>query len=590
MINNSNLFDLIRERKLIEPDIIIKIEKKFEEDKKFNFEDFLIREKIIGPEKLTELKSGIYNLPYKNLVEVEIAKDTLKFIPENIANNYLAICFQLDNVQAEVGLVKPNLKAMEAINFLAQQKNTSVKYHIISRISFNAAFKQYKEMEEEISSALEKKSQEEGIDLLQLKKEDEENILNIEDANSAPVAKIVSVIIKNAIDSRASDIHIEPYENESRVRYRIDGILKNALFLPKNIHNAVVARIKVLAKMKLDEMRIPQDGRIVLIFDNREIDFRISTLPIGSGLEKAVLRILDTVKGIITLEQLGFNNHVLSVFKRNIKKTNGIILSTGPTGSGKTTTLYSIINILNKEGVNISTLEDPIEYQIKGINQSQIRPKIGYSFATGLRSLVRQDPDIIMVGEIRDEETAELSVHAGLTGHLVLSTLHTNDALSTIFRLIDMKVEPILLASILRMIISQRLARRLCPHCKKEVEAEYKDKFMIKAKEGLKDLSPDRILLEIPEIKDVNEIDNLKIYQPVGCQRCQGTGYLERVAVGEAIEINDNLKHFIINDLNNLTIEKIKQAQEFVSIEQDGFIKVLRGLTNLEEVLRVIEV
>lgn len=406
------------------------------------------------------------------------------------------------------------------------------------------------------------------------------------------MAKIVSVIIKNAIDSRASDIHIEPYENESRVRYRIDGILKNALFLPKNIHTAVVARIKVLAKMKLDEMRVPQDGRIVLIFDGREIDFRISTLPIGSGLEKAVLRILDTVKGIISLEELGFNNYVLSVLKRSIKKTNGIILATGPTGSGKTTTLYSIINILNKEGVNISTLEDPIEYQMKGINQSQIRPKIGYSFATGLRSLVRQDPDIIMVGEVRDEETAELSVHAGLTGHLVLSTLHTNDALSTIFRLIDMKVEPILLASILRVIISQRLARRLCPHCKKEVELNYKNEFMIKAREGLKELSPERILLEIPDLKDnggVEGIDNLKIYQPVGCQRCQGTGYLERVAVGEIIEINENLKYIIINDLKNLTIEKIKQSQEFVSIKEDGFIKVLLGLTNLEEVLRVIE-
>ncbi len=590
MINNTNLFDLIKERKLINLDTIIKIEEKIKEDKKFNFENFLIKEKIIGPEKLTELKSEIYNLPYKNLVEVEVAKDVLNFIPEDIAENYLAICFQLDDVQAEVGLVKPNLKAMEAIDFLSQQKNKAVKYHVISKISFNAALKQYKEMEEEISSALEKKSQEDSLNLLEIKKEDEENILNIEDANSAPVAKIVSVIIKNAIDSRASDIHIEPYENESRVRYRIDGILKNALFLPKNIHTSVVARIKVLAKMKLDETRVPQDGRIVLIFDGREIDFRISTLPIGSGLEKIVLRILDTVKGIITLEELGFNNHVLDVVKRNIKKTNGIVLSTGPTGSGKTTTLYSIINILNKEGVNISTLEDPIEYQIKGINQSQIRPKIGYSFATGLRSLVRQDPDIIMVGEIRDEETAELSVHASLTGHLVLSTLHTNDALSTIFRLIDMKVEPILLASILRMIISQRLARRLCPHCKKEVEADYKKNFMSKAKESLKGLSPERVLSEIPEIKDLSEIDNLKIYQPVGCQRCQGTGYLERIAVGEIIEINDNLKHLIINELNNLTIEKIKLGQEFVSIEQDGFLKVLRGITNLEEVLRVIEV
>ena len=590
MENNDKLFDLLKENKLLSTSDINRIERVLQnKDSSFDLGDFVVREKIIGPEKFTEIKAQMLNLPYMNLVDADISKEALNMINQELADNYKAVCFYFDNNKMKVGLVEPNLKAMEAINFLGKQKKLEVEYFVISKISLNSALKQYKKIEEEISLALKTKLKEEEADL-EFKRVDEPDILDPDaDSEGAPIAKIVSVIIRNAVESRASDIHIEPYENESRVRIRVDGILKNALFLPKNIHNSVVARIKVLAKMKLDETRVPQDGRIVLVFDGREIDFRISTLPIGVGLEKVVMRILDTVKGIISLEGLGFNQHILTTFKRNIKKTNGIILSTGPTGSGKTTTLYSIINILNKEGVNISTLEDPIEYQMKGVNQSQIRPKIGYSFATGLRSLVRQDPDIIMVGEIRDEETAELSVHAGLTGHLVLSTLHTNDALSTIFRLLDMGVEPILLTSILRMILAQRLARRLCKHCKKECSIEIKNQIIKDAKEEFAGLWEGRLEKEIPELKEAGSIDNLKIYEPVGCARCQNTGYLDRVALGEVIEVNDELKHIIMTDIKNLDIAAVKKCQEFVSLRQDSYIKVLRGITTLEEVLRVIE-
>jgi len=252
------------------------------------------------------------------------------------------------------------------------------------------------------------------------------------------VSRIVSVIIRHAVEAHASDIHIEPFAKESRVRYRIDGILHTSLTLPKSIHSAIIARIKVLAKLKLDETRVPQDGRIRLSINNREVDFRISTLPLASQ-EKVVMRILDTVKGAPALEELGFNQLALFRIQENLKKTSGIFLVTGPTGSGKTTTLYAILNILNQEGVNISTLEDPIEYEIKGVNQSQVRPKIGFSFANGLRSLLRQDPNIIMVGEIRDEETAELSIHASLTGHLVFSTFHPNVALAAAFGLLIWK-------------------------------------------------------------------------------------------------------------------------------------------------------
>lgn len=590
MFNNEKFLNLLKLRNIVSADKASELEVLIKKDKNFNLEDFLIKQKITNHEKITEIKAGVYNLPYKNLVGEDIPENILEIINEELAKNYSAICFAVSSRNLSIALVEPNLKAMEALNFLANEKKLKAEYYLISDSSFRSAFKQYKKMEEEISSALEIKSKSEGgEDLVQVKKEEYRDDLNVDDANSAPVAKIVSVIIKNAINSRASDIHVEPYEKESRVRYRIDGILKNALFLPKNIHNSVVARVKVMAKMKLDETRIPQDGRIVLVMDNREIDFRISTLPVGNGQEKVVMRILDTAKGIIGLDELGFNTYLLEVFKRNMRKTNGILLVTGPTGSGKTTTLYSLLNILNQEGVNISTLEDPIEYQLKGVNQSQIRPKIGYSFATGLRSLVRQDPDVIMVGEIRDEETVELSIHAGLTGHLVLSTIHTNDSLGTIFRLIDMKAEPVLLCSILRMVVAQRLVRRLCDNCKKEVEKAYKDKFMKDALNAIGDIDIERLRLELPGIESLEDIKNQKLYQPVGCSRCQNSGYLNRVSIGEAIEIDDNLKGIIMNKISSLNVENVRKSQKFISLKQDGFLKVLKGVTNIEEVLRVIE-
>jgi type IV pilus assembly protein PilB len=590
MKNNLDFFKFLKSKGAVDLNNSSQIDNLIEKDKAFDLDVFLLKNNILEHEKLTQLKSDFYKIPYKSLIDRDILKSNLNLISEKLAKNYNAICFDYNGKVMSVGIVDPDLKAMEAINFLGKQRGVEIDYFIISRESFNYAFKRYREMEEEITSALEVKSKETGEDFLQLKKEAEElDALDVDDPDSAPVAKIVSVIIKNAIDGRASDIHIEPYENESRVRYRIDGILKNTLSLPRKIHNAVIARVKVLAKMKLDETRVPQDGRIVLIFDGREVDFRISTFPVGNGQEKIVLRILDTARGIISLKELGFNSCVMDIFERNIKKTNGIILATGPTGSGKTTTLYSIINVLNKEGINISTLEDPIEYQIKGVNQSQVRPKIGYSFATGIRSLVRQDPDIIMVGEIRDEETAELSVHAGLTGHLVLSTLHTNDAIGTIFRLADMKVDPVLLASILRMVIAQRLARRLCDHCKEELSGPDREEVLKEMKLSLSELKEERLRKEIEEVQSLDDIDNLKIYKPVGCSRCQDTGYLDRIAVGEGIEINNSLKRMIVNDINNLDQSKVRESQEFISIKQDGFLKVLNGITNFEEIIRIIE-
>jgi type IV pilus assembly protein PilB len=585
MDNNGKLIALLQSSQLITAEKAQEVTKLIAKNNE-DLSSFLISQNIVEEEKLTEVKAGLYSLPYSNLTSEEVPEAILNFLPEEIAQTYKIVAFGRENKTLKVGLVEPNLKAMEAVNFLATDERLQVQYSLISNSSWQKIFKQYQKIEEEISSALEVKAKEEGEELVTVKTDSDSANLSSEDINSAPVSRIVSVIIRHAVEARASDIHIEPFAKESRVRYRIDGILHTSLTLPKSIHNAIIARIKVLAKLKLDETRVPQDGRIRLIVNGREVDFRISTLPLVSS-EKVVMRILDTSKGAPSLTELGFNKLCLRRIEEGIRKTSGIFLVTGPTGSGKTTTLYSVLDILNKEGVNISTLEDPIEYEMKGINQSQIRPRIGFSFASGLRSLLRQDPNIIMVGEIRDEETAELSIHASLTGHLVLSTLHTNDALGAIFRLLDMKIERFLLSSTLKTVIAQRLARRLCEHCKQEVTLSSDALDEITAE--LKNAPIAVIKEELTALESIETVfTNYKIFKAVGCPRCENTGYSGRVSIAEIIEVNDELRE-MINDNKSVDIATVKKIEDFLSIKQDGIIKVLLGFTTMEEILRVIE-
>lgn len=584
MDKNEQLLNLLVAKNIISADKAAEIKTEITKTKA-DLASFLISRKIMDEEALTELKAEVEGLPYYNLSTEEVQEVTLNFLPEEIARTYKIVCFGRENKTIKVGLVETNLKAMEAVNFLATEERLLVTYYLISNTSWEKIFKQYQKIEEEISSALEVKAKEDEGDLVAVNTDSEG--INDENINSAPVSRIVSVIIRHAVEARASDIHIEPFAKESRVRYRIDGILHTSLTLPKSIHAAIIARIKVLAKLKLDETRVPQDGRIRLVINNREVDFRVSTLPLASS-EKVVMRILDVSKGAPTLEGLGFSKLSLKRMQEGIKKTSGIFLVTGPTGSGKTTTLYAVLNILNQEGVNISTLEDPIEYELKGINQSQIRPKIGFSFANGLRSLLRQDPNIIMVGEVRDEETAELSINASLTGHLVLSTLHTNDAIGAVFRLIDMKIERFLLSSTLKTVVAQRLARRLCTYCKQETSLSFDANADI-VKE-IKDMPASVIKEELPYLVTPEEVfKNYKIYKAVGCQHCENTGYNSRVSISEVIEINEKIKEMINSGDKNLNIEEIKKLEDFISIKQDGIIKVLQGVTTLEEVFRVIE-
>lgn len=584
MDQQDQLLRVLQEKKLISAEQAIDINNQAAAAKTA-LPNFLLDKKIINEEQLAEAKASLYNLPYHNYADEVIPKEVLNFLPEEIARTYNIVCFSRENKTIKVGLVEPNLKAMEAVNFLALDEKLAVQYYLISAASWQKIFKQYQKIEEEISSALETKAKEEGDDIVAIKSEEASGV-DDEDINSAPVSRIVSVIIRHAVEARASDIHIEPFDKESRVRYRIDGILHTSLTLPKSIHNAIIARIKVMSKLKLDETRVPQDGRIRLLVNGRAVDFRVSTLPLANQ-EKVVMRILDTAKGAPALEDLGFNSNSLKAINAAIKKTSGIILVTGPTGSGKTTTLYSLLTILNQEGVNISTLEDPIEYEMKGVNQSQIRPKVGFTFATGLRSLLRQDPNIIMVGEIRDEETAELSINASLTGHLVVSTLHTNDAIGAIFRLLDMKIERFLLASTLKTVVAQRLARRLCEKCRQETILPPSE--LEKLSLELQSVPPSILQAELPGLTDPNDLSHYKFYRAVGCSHCENTGFTGRVAISEVIDINDTLRDMINKGDKELSLDIVKKSQDFISIKQDGVIKVVKGITTTEEVLRVIE-
>jgi type IV pilus assembly protein PilB len=585
MEKNEQLLQTLLTKGLLTEDNIAELKKRGDTSKS-NLPAIIIGLGLIEEEKLTKIRAEISGLPYFNIQNEELAEGVLNFLPEEIARTYKIICFGRENKNISIGLVETDLKAMEAINFLASGDHLHPVFYLISEGSWQRGIKQYQKIEEEISTALEVKAKEEGEELVQVKTDSDEGV-NDEDINSAPVSKIVSVIIRHAVEARASDIHIEPFAKESRVRYRIDGILHTSLTLPKSIHTSIIARIKVLAKLKLDETRVPQDGRIRLIINGREIDFRVSTLPLAS-MEKVVMRILDTNRGAPTLESLGFNANTTACIRRGMKKTSGILLVTGPTGSGKTTTLYAVLTVLNQENVNISTLEDPVEYEIKGVNQAQIRPKVGFTFASGLRSLLRQDPNIIMVGEIRDEETAGLAINAALTGHLVLSTLHTNDALGTIFRLLDMKVEFFLLSSTLKTVVAQRLARKLCDNCKQPLELSSEELKEITAELSL---IPDSILkAEMPDFTTKEEfLKKMVFYKAMGCPRCENTGYLSRTSVSEAIEINDELKKIINEGSRGLTLDVIKESQDFISIKQDGYLKAARGLTTVEEILRVIE-
>ncbi|MEI6378622.1 MAG: ATPase, T2SS/T4P/T4SS family [Candidatus Falkowbacteria bacterium] len=579
---NLRLLDFLVSKGALTQELAQGVRTELEAGGKKDLELMLTESNLIKMEDFVKTKAEYLNLPYINLSETEIPDEVLNSIPPEVAEHYKVVCFEKQAKQMSIGMVDPeNFRAIEAIDFLAIKNSLQVEYYLISQVSFTNSYRQYQRFNKEVVSALKQKEEEERIDLE--KDTGPKEDISFEDiVKNAPVAKIVNEIIKHAVEMGASDIHIEPLEKESRVRYRIDGILHTSLTLPKNIHDSILARIKVLSKLKLDETRVPQGGRIRMTVEGKDVDFRVSTLPL-MGEEKVVMRVLDTSKGVLSLEQLGFAGEHLTIVARNIKKTVGIILVTGPTGSGKSTTLYTILHNLNGDNVNIVTLEDPVEYFIKGVNQSQIRPEIGFTFAAGLRSLLRQDPDIMMVGEIRDNETSELAIHAALTGHLVLSTLHTNDAIGAVPRLLDMGIEPFLLGSVLNMVIAQRLTRRLCPFCRKS--SDIPEAMLGDIQKQLADVAPDLLKKSWP---DYDPAAKLQFFEPVGCVRCNRTGYKGRAVIAEILEIDEYIKDIIINHKGVLSEADVRAHQPFMNVMQDGLIKALQGVTSLQETYRVM--
>ncbi len=538
-------------------------------------EDIVLEQKIISEEALFELKSKIFKIPFKKVKAEEVSFDILELIPEEASVNYKMAAVGRAENSIQIGMVYPeDIAAQNALRFLANQENFAYQVCLIGPSSLLGLLKQRRNISAETTKALEELDGK-NVKVLGSSKETTSQAI----AEEAPIIKMVLVILRHALEGNASDIHIEPGRDKLTIRFRQNGVLHPSLFLPLKVHPAVVARVKILSGLKIDENRVPQDGRFSVKISNKDIDFRVSTFPTLYG-EKVEIRVLDSSIGLKSFEELGLEGRSLEAVKEAIKKPYGMILLTGPTGSGKTTTQYAILKLLNQDSVNIVTVEDPIEYSIAGISQSQVKSEIGYTFARGLRQILRQDPNIIMIGEIRDEETANLVVNAALTGHIVLSTLHTNSSVGVIPRLIDMGVKPFLIPSTLRLVVAQRLIRTLCPKCKIKIKPS--DKIRSYILEKIKTLP----LYAKGEIKIQ---DPLLIYTAKGCEACSFTGYSGRIGLFEILSMSNELAELIQENALESAILKVAQKQGMLTMEQEGILKVLKGQTTVEEIVRATE-
>ncbi len=545
--------------------------------------DVLVSEDMLTQKQLIKMEAYILGIPFVNLEKETIPPDILKIIPEPIARRHNIVSYKKEGKNLEVAMLDP--EDLRTIDFIRKKANLKILPRLTTPESIKNALKQYqKTLEAEFGEIIKKEAK--GIKSIREKepvKEEGERAALEKKAQEMPVIKIVDTLIKHAILERASDIHIEPTEKEVLVRYRIDGVLRDAMTLPKQASLGIVARIKVLANLKLDEHRLPQDGRFKIETDEYKYSVRVSILPIFDG-EKIVMRLLPETAKAFNLEELGLRGDALEQVHDNLKKPVGMLLVTGPTGSGKTTTLYSMMEILNEPGVNISTIEDPVEYRMPRVNQTQVKPKIGLTFASGLRSLVRQDPDIIMVGEIRDNETAGLAINAALTGHLVLSTLHTTDAAGAIPRLIDMKAEPFLISSTLNVIIAQRLVRRLC----KGKEKYFLNNSDVKNISKYCDLEKILQILKKEKVaKTKDSIKDIPFYRPKSEKECP-EGYKGRIGIYEVLPVTESIKELIVKRVTSDEIQKQAQKEGMVTMVEDGFVKAAQGITSIEEILRAI--
>lgn len=581
-VNNKQLKDFIEDSGLVPRTELDDAEKRATDNKTY-LGDILVSEGKLSEDDLRRTEAYILGIPFVNLKTQRIEFDVLSLIPEPIARKHNIIAFKKTDTSLEVAMLDTD--DLAAIDFVKKKVGLKILPRLTDKESITGVLLQYqKSLKEEFGDIIEKEAGTlngmegaSGTD----EPQSEEDLKKL--ADDLPVVKIVDTLLNHAIIQGASDIHIEPLDAQVVIRYRIDGILHDAMMLPKTAASGIVARIKVLSNLKLDEKRLPQDGRFKIESTGEKVAFRVSTLPIYYG-EKVVMRLLrETVSGF-TLEGLGFHGIGLERIYEATKQRVGMILTTGPTGSGKSTTLYTILDLVNEPEVNISTIEDPIEYQMSRVNQTQVKSEIGLTFANGLRTLMRQDPDIIMVGEIRDTETASLAVNASLTGHLVLSTLHTNSAAATMPRLIDMGIEPFLIVSTVNVIISQRLVRRLTPVKEKylltqpEIDALAKSINMDRVMQVLKD---EKIVAPTAEWKDV------PFYRAKKSEESE-SGYKGRVGIHEILKMSPTIRELIMKGATPVEIEKQAKGEGMITMLEDGVVKAAQGITTIEDVLRVV--
>ncbi|OGI63448.1 hypothetical protein A2818_00790 [Candidatus Nomurabacteria bacterium RIFCSPHIGHO2_01_FULL_40_12] len=541
--------------------------------------DKSLLESGVNEEKILEVKGEYLNMPIRKVNVQNMSFDVLKYISEDSALHYNFAPIELKEGVLEVGITNPeNIQAMDALQFISVKIGIPFKIFLISSGDYESIMETYKGIGSQVEEALSELDQERKKEIENLNEENlSKEIKNIKGGaeakivEDAPVIKIVAVILRNAIEGGASDIHIEYTGEKVKVRFRVDGVLHTTIVLPPNIHDGIVARVKILAKLRLDEKRKPQDGSFSANIDERKIDFRVSTMPAYYG-EKVVMRILDSERGVKPLDQLGLSETNLAMIREAIGKPYGLILITGPTGSGKSTTLYSMLNELDKEKSNIVSLEDPVEYHMPDINQSQVMPEIGYTFASGLRSIIRQDPDIIMVGEIRDKETAQLAIQAALTGHLVLSTLHTNNAIGAVPRLVDMGVDPYLIAPTLILSIAQRLAKMTCPSSRKLVPMDASIKMQVE--DQMKDLPI--------EFKKEIGVKN-EMYDTIPSPECP-SGTRGRIAIFEMFKVDKEIQNVILKSPTNGDIYKVARKKGMLMMREDAMLKSLAGIIPFTEV------
>ncbi len=574
------LLEELVKNNILKEDQIPEVQRIAEEKYNNNIDEALL-DFNIDEDKILEIKGKIFNIPTKDIDPRTVATSVLKLIPVEAVKIYHFVPINLTDNFLEVGIVDPdNIQAIDALTFITAKMGKPFKLFLIKNSVFKTLIEIYQgdttrevdqalsELDSEIAEAIDG-----GVKIEQnmkasdsLKPGEEEKI--VEDA---PIIKIVAVILRSAIEGLASDIHIENTGEKVKVRFRVDGVLHTSLVLPLSVYNGVVARIKILSKLRLDEKRKPQDGGFSARVDNHKIDFRVSTMPSYFG-EKVVLRILDSEKGIQALDQIGLSKENLALVREAINRPYGLILMTGPTGSGKTTSLYSMLSELNKEDKNIVSLEDPIEYKVEGINQSQVMPEIGYTFASGLRSILRQDPNVILVGEIRDRETAELAIQAALTGHLVFSTLHTNNSIGAIPRLIDMGIDPYLIAPTLILCMAQRLAHRIHPKSKHEIPIDEATRIMIDKQ--FEDLKP-----EFKENLNIGET----IYEAVPSPEAAG-GVSGRIAIFEMFKIDKEMQGVILKSPQEQSIYELARSKGMLTIREDAILKSIKGDIPLKEI------